>query len=200
MTEEHGLPLVCYSYVLLLLFFFVSQKGSAGDLVVACINVCIWLNPPLRFLPPSPQYIIKPPCSRYIYYSLHCVSLYIIIMYAVLILSPLPSVIPFGGEKKRKWNTTQEKKKEKKFERLGSFEIRAPADCGCIELYTVGSLSLSLLIHNWRCIIKLTRLPVCQICNFSTKRKKGKSQDHHHHQPVRQWSGNYDYRITEHCR
>jgi hypothetical protein len=41
MTEEHGLPLVCYSYVLLLLFFFVSQKGSAGDLVVACINVCI---------------------------------------------------------------------------------------------------------------------------------------------------------------
>lgn len=50
------------------------------------------------------------------------------------------------------------------------------------------SLSLSPYIHNWRCIIKLTRLPVCQICNFSTKRKKGKSQDHHHHQPVRQWS------------
>lgn len=68
-------------------------------------------------------------------------------MYAVLILSPLPSVIPFGGETKKKMKYNTRKKKEKKFKRLGSFEIRAPADCGCIELYTVGSLFLSLLIY-----------------------------------------------------
>lgn len=45
------------------------------------------------------------------------------------------------------WWRDEKKKRKKKFERLGSFEIRAPADCGCIELYTVGSLFLSLLIY-----------------------------------------------------
>jgi hypothetical protein len=34
-------------------------------------------------------------------------------MYAVLILSPLPSVIPFGGEKKKmKYNTRKKRKKK----------------------------------------------------------------------------------------
>ena len=50
-------------------------------------------------------------------------------MYAVLILSPLPSVIPFG-EKKKINEIQHKKKKEKKIVRC--FWIRAPADCGYI--------------------------------------------------------------------
>jgi hypothetical protein len=43
-------------------------------------------------------------------------------MYAVLILSPLPSVIPFGGEKK---NEIQHKKKKGKKSLRGSDRLKS---------------------------------------------------------------------------
>lgn len=87
----------------------------------------------------------------------------------------------------RKKNEIQHKKKRKKSLR-GSDRLKsAPPLIAGVWNYTRLVLSLSLLIHNWRCIIKLTRLPVCQICNFCHKEKI--SGHHHHHQPVRQWSG-----------